>query len=436
MAVVLGAVAVFLYVRLGDTLAEQLDDTLVGRSAAIAASVRADGDVAEDQLAPGDDEGLAQLLRPSGVVVASRPANLGALLTLEELAEARSGAIFLGRPSLPVLDDEPARIHAAPVDGLVLVVGASLEDREEALEGLLAELLVAIPLALVLASAAGYALAASALRPVEAMRRRAAAISSDRLEERLPLPASRDEIARLGETLNAMLDRLEAGIARERRFVADASHELRTPLALLRTELELALRRPRSPEELEAALRSAADEADRLTRLAEDLLVLARLEEGKLPLRIERIAAGELLGAVARRFGVRADGEDRAVEVDAAAAVNLLGDRLRLEQALGNLVDNALRHGTGTVRLEADRRDGVVELRIRDEGRGFPPEFLPRAFDRFARADEARSSGASGLGLAIVEAITRAHGGTVRAANGSGAGALVVLAIPARGQMP
>jgi two-component system, OmpR family, sensor kinase len=272
------------------------------------------------------------------------------------------------------------------------------------------------------------------------MRRRAAAISSDRLEERLPLPTSRDEIARLGETLNAMLDRLESGMARERRFVADASHELRTPLALLRTELELALRRPRLPEELEAALRSAADEADRLTRLAEDLLVLARLDEGRLPLRVEQIDAGELLGTVARRFEARAAGEDRAVEVDAEAAVNVLGDRLRLEQALGNLVDNALRHGSGRVRLEAGRSDGLAELRVRDEGRGFAPEFLPRAFDRFARADEARSSGASGLGLAIVDAVARAHGGTARAANGSSAGAVVVLAIPAvsddRGQTP
>jgi signal transduction histidine kinase len=265
------------------------------------------------------------------------------------------------------------------------------------------------------------------------MRRRAAEISTERPGRRLPLPRARDEIHRLGETLNAMLARLEAGLARERRFVADASHELRTPLALLRTELELALRRPRSPRDLEDALRSAAEEVDRLSSLAEDLLVLARTDEGGLPVSRSPIEVRALLDAVARRFEARAAGEGRALEVAGAAEMPLAGDRLRLEQALGNLVDNALRHGDGTVRLEARARNGRVELRVGDEGAGFPPDFLPRAFERFTQADEARGRGAAGLGLAIVEAVARAHGGTAQAANRSGAGAVVWLTLPADG---
>jgi two-component system OmpR family sensor kinase len=430
MALVLGAVAVFLYVRLGKTLADQLDDSLVARSTAIAPVVRDRGGV-DQQLTSGDDEGFAQLLRPDGsIAAASGPVGSTPLLGRAELERAANDSFFLRREALPGLDDEPYRLFAAPAGDFVLVVGASLEDREEALDGLLTELVVAIPLALLAASAAGYALASAALRPVEAMRRRAAEISSDRLAQRLPLPAARDEIARLGETLNDMLARLEAGLERERRFVADASHELRTPLSLLRTELELALRRPRSRAQLEAALRSAADEAERLSRLAEDLLVLARADEGRLPLRIEQVASGELLEAVARRFAARAADEGRSLEVTGSPEVQSLGDRLRLEQALGNLVDNALRHGAGTVRLEAERADGLVEFRVSDEGPGFPAEFLPRAFDRFARADEARSGAASGLGLAIVEAVARAHGGTARAVNGSRSGAVVILALP------
>jgi signal transduction histidine kinase len=221
-----------------------------------------------------------------------------------------------------------------------------------------------------------------------------------------------------------MLGRLEAGLERERGFVADASHELRTPLALLQAELELALRRPRSREELEQALRSAAGETDRLVRLAEDLLVLARSDQGRLAIRREPLPADELLAGVAGRFG-------GGVAVVPPRGVELVGDRDRLEQALGNLVDNALRHGGGSATLSAVVQDGTVELHVRDEGAGFPPEFLPRAFERFSRPDDARSGGGAGLGLAIARAIAEAHGGSAGAANAGARGADVWLALPA-----
>src|SRR5207237_2580464 len=143
-------------------------------------------------------------------------------------------------------------------------------------------------IALLLASLGGDLLAGAALKPIEAMRRRAAEISSASLDERLPVPTSRDEVSRLGETLNAMLSRIEGGLARERRFVADASHQLRTPLALLKTELELALSKARSADELRDALRSGADSTEQLARLAENLLLLAHAEEGRVPLQTEQ----------------------------------------------------------------------------------------------------------------------------------------------------
>ena len=160
--------------------------------------------------------------------------------------------------------------------------------RDESLERLRRELLLGSPLALLLATIAGYLLAGAALRPVEAMRRKASAISAQTPGSRLPVPSARDEVSRLAETLNDMLERLETAFEHERRFVADASHELRTPLALLRTELELALRHPRSREELEDALRSAAEETERLTALAADLLLIARADQGAVPINPAR----------------------------------------------------------------------------------------------------------------------------------------------------
>src|SRR6266516_5594426 len=193
-----------------------------------------------------------------------------------------------------------------------------------------------------------------------------------------------------------MLSRIEDGLARERRFVADASHELRTPLTLLKTELELALRRARSPEELEDAIRSAAESTDRLSRLADDLLLLARAEHGRVPLKPERIDAVDAVEAVARSFAARAEAERRPVVVDHPDPIVLTADRLRLEQALRNLVDNAFRHGRGRITLAARAKDGFAELHVLDEGAGFPEAFVDRAFERFSRAD-GRAGEGSGL---------------------------------------
>ncbi|MGZ4354577.1 MAG: sensor histidine kinase, partial [Gaiellaceae bacterium] len=313
------------------------------------------------------------------------------------------------------------RVLAAPAaGGGAVAVAEPLHPTDEALGHLLTELAISVPFALLLASLAGYLLAASALRPVEAMRRRAREISAETPGRRLPVPARDDEIARLGTTLNEMLARIEAAVEHERRFVADASHELRTPLALLKTELELALRRPRSNEELEIALRSAAVETDRLTRIAEDLLLLARSQDGRVPLQRTSVEVAELLGEVAGRFAARAREAGREIAVENVDGLRVEGDPLRLEQALDNLVDNALHHGAGTVRLSARAEGDRVELHVHDDGGGFPPEFLDRAFERFSRADDARGRGGSGLGLAIVELIAAAHGGKAGAANTSG----------------
>src|SRR5439155_5243835 len=215
------------------------------------------------------------------------------------------------------------------------------------------------------------------------MRRSAAAISAHTNGERLPLGKTSDELQQLDRTLNQMLDRLEHALERERGFVADAGHELRTPLALLRTELELALRHGETIDELRDAIRSATEESDRLAQLAEDLLLVAQTDQGTLPLKRETLPASELLKTTAARYRWRADDASLQFETDAPPDLILNGDRIRLEQALGNLVDNAIRHANHTVKLSARTNDGTVELHVHDDGAGFPTSFIDHAFERF-----------------------------------------------------
>ncbi|MEA2244234.1 MAG: hypothetical protein QOD24_3790, partial [Solirubrobacteraceae bacterium] len=248
---------------------------------------------------------------------------------------------------------------------------------------------------------------------------------------RLPLPNAEDEIHRLGVTLNLMLERIETARGRERAFVSDASHELRTPLAILKAEVEVALRTDNPPEALRAALRVAGEEADRLTQLADDLLLVARSDAGRIDLEFQPVAAAELLEHVARRFSIRARERDRELVVESQAGLSVAADGQRLEQALSNLVDNAFRHGVGTITLRADAANGSVELHVIDGGPGFPAEFVPHAFERFSRADNGRTGGGSGLGLSIVELIATAHGGRAGVGNRSdGPGADAWLRLP------
>ena len=311
----------------------------------------------------------------------------------------------------------------------LLVVGTSAEDRAEALRSLRTTLLLALPAALALATLLGYLAVGSGLRSVEAMRARAAAITGDQPGARLPVPSTGDELQALAETLNAMLGRLDDALAREQAFVADAAHELRTPIALMRAELDLALEAPASEAELRETLTVISAETDRLAQLAGDLLLLASAAGGAPSLRREAVAADEALGAVARRFAVRARAEGRDLRAVPAPGVVLDADRVRVEQALAGLVDNALRHGAGDVRLTAVPVGDAVELAVGDGGPGIDPALRPRAFARFASGADDRAG--AGLGLAIVAAIAEAHGGAAGARDRAGGGAEVWLRVPA-----
>ena len=434
MAVVLVIASLVLYGHLASSLDGTLNQSLRSRASDVAVLVKqANTGLRSTRQNSKDEAGtsFAQVLDGRGRVFDHTP-GLGSapLLSPSQLTRARTRTIVVSRASS---GGDPVRLLATPVGAhnqrLVVVVGTSLGLRNDALSSLRNELLVGGPIALILVSLFGYLVAGAALRPVERMRTRANAISDRDLSERLPVPNTHDEIARLGETLNDMLDRIEAGIKRERGFLADASHELRTPVTLLRAEVELALEAPRTNAELLTTLRSIREEADRLSQLAEDLLLLNRIDGGVLPLAKQPVSLDELFAGAATRFSRRASETGRQIETN-SHALTVNADRPRLEQALANLVDNALRYGSGTIRIGATNEDSHVEIHVTDEGRGLPPTFAPGAFDRFSRADDARSSNGAGLGLAIVKAIAEAHGGTARADNRRDAGADICISIP------
>ena len=424
MAIVLAAVGLFVYLRVASDLDRTFDKDLRSRGQALSALVQGGGSVR----GTGTADTFAEVVTPGGRVVDATP-DLGnqLLLSRPDLARATRAASFFDLSRIPG-QDESGRMLALPLQDRVLVVGATLEHRNDTLTSLQAAFLIGGPIALLLMSIGGYLLAGAALRPIESMRRRAAEISASSLHERLPVPPPDDEVSRLGRTLNEMLARLEDGLERERRFVADASHELRTPLATLRAELELALRRSRTTQEFENSIRSAAEETDRLSRIADDLLILARAEQGTLALRPEPTDLVDVVETVRDRFGARAELEGRALTVEADEAPVARVDRLRVEQALGNLVDNAFEHGRGRITITAGQSNSSAELHVLDEGPGLPPEFRDQAFKAFTRA--APSGNGSGLGLAIVETIARAHDGTAGAKVRPVGGADVWIRLP------
>jgi two-component system OmpR family sensor kinase len=424
MIVLFGGLALLLHERFAASLDQGIDRSLRTHSGDLATLISR-----ERGLPPLPESGgaFAQIVDPlSGRVLDATPGHARPSLNRDELRRAIGGA--------PVTNQtRDARLLAGRIDRrppVVLVVGSSLSERNRALTTLSELLFIGGPVMLVLTCIAGYGLAARALAPVERMRRRAARISGAPEGERLPVPEADDELHRLGETLNAMLSRLEDALASERALVANAGHELRTPLTILKLELELALAADSPPHDLETRLHSAAEEVDRLAKLAEDLLIIARADQGQLPLERRNVDLQHLLETVARRFQPAALQAGREISVQNSGGIAVEADPARLEQALTNMVSNALRHGDGRVLLLAKQTGGSIELHVLDEGEGFDPSFLPRTFERFSRADPARSRGGAGLGLSIVRVIAEAHGGRAEVRNRAAGGADVWVELP------
>jgi signal transduction histidine kinase len=397
-------------------------------------------------LAGGDDDTVAQVLDAKGRVVRASPA-LGDTreLLLADPAPGRSATVHLPGST----DSEEYRAVATAVGsgGGTLILASSLEEVERAVSVVTGLLVVGLPLLLVLVAAVTWWVVGRALRPVEAIRATAAAVSPDDPGRRVPEPATRDEVARLAATMNGMLDRLESAQARQRRFVADASHELRSPVATLRQHAEVALAHPGSSDDGDLADTVLA-EALRLQHLIDDLLLLARADADGLVLRRRPVDLDDLVLDEVRRLRSTTD-----LEVDAAgvSAGGVDGDAAALARVVRNVVDNAARHAARRVRLTLTATGeaagdvggdgggggggaGAVVLAVEDDGPGIPEAERARVFERFVRLDDARArdGGGSGLGLAIVAEVVAAHGGTVAIADAGLGGARVEVRLPAR----
>lgn len=422
---------------------DTIDATLDARAAPLVGAVRdARGEVDEVALAAAvvsDPASLAHVVDADGQVVASslgRPDAAEAALprsSLGPLDRRRTFEVSIDRPEL-----EETRVLAVPVDGpdgtWVVVVGSSMEITEHA-QGVRNGLLIAGVIAVIVTAAGAWVLAHTALRPVERMRRAAAAITAGDDDTEIAVPGRDNELSGLAETFNDLLGRMRAALTRERRLVADASHELRTPLAVLRTELELAARPGRSADELREAVDNAHAEATRMGRLADDLLLLARSENGAVVVQLDECDVTEILERSLAAFALRSVGAEVDLRGEYERPLLATCDPSRLRQAVDNLLDNALTHtpAGGKVVVGAAEDQGVVRIIVVDDGPGFPPDFLPQAFVAFQRSDPARhrDGGGAGLGLAIVQMIAVAHGGEVTAANRPGGrGAFVSIAIP------
>jgi signal transduction histidine kinase len=385
MAVVLAGLAVFLYARLGTDLQNNIDLGLRARAGAIAAALR-DRDPAPVSAAPSvidPDESFAQVLDTSATIVAPSRPGIEPLLSAPQLRGVTAATFFT--TDVPGIGD-PSRLLAVPVEvhgqHLVVVVGTNLGDKRDALRRLLLLLALGIPAAILLASGIGWVVAGAALRP------------------------------------------LDAALAAERRFIDEASHDLRTPVGVLKAELDLALMRPRSKEELEQTLRAAAGQTDQLVRLTEDLLVHARTRRGPMRVHREPVALPQFCAESAAPF--RTAG--RAVAVAAGDEVVSV-DPVLLRQAVRNLLENAFAHGGGVdVTLAATRRDSRVVVSVSDAGPGLPK----RLHGRLTRAE----TGAGGLGLSIVAAVAEGHGGAAVADATPAGGARVTIDVPDGGGHP
>jgi two-component system OmpR family sensor kinase len=396
-------------------------------------------------LFPPETQYIVQVFNQRGRLIESnQAAGTAPLLTLTQVHRAAQGSL-----ALTVLGRKADRIRlvAAPTSSnspRVVLVGASLDTVDRSVATVRRDLLLG-GFIIVLATLFGtYLLAASALLPVERLRRQVEELSALDSEVAVEVPKPKDEIAALAKTMNSLLGRLHRALVRQRSFVADAGHELRTPFAILRTELELAARPGRTRAELEEAIERASFETVRLSRLAEDLLFLARGDEVAAPMDLTRTVLRDVLVRAADLSHHRAAQAKVALVVNASADLEVTMDAGRIRQAIDNLLDNALRYAPleSEITIVADISDGVngreVYISVADRGPGFSPEFLPHAFERFRRPDDgrARTEGGAGLGLAVVASIAASHGGAAVAENRVGGGAIVTVTFPSNETAP
>lgn len=376
---------------------------------------------------------LVQILDRTGGLRASNAASAALPSSADALNSVRSGTATW---QTLTLNGESYRLYTAPIQDNEQLLGAlqiaqSLVTVDTTLQALLFVLALIVPLTPGFASVGGMWFARRALAPIDQITRTAQQISANALSQRLNLSLPDDEVGRLARTFDAMLMRLDDAFRREREFTANASHELRTPLTVMRSEIDVALQRPRNPSEYQRVLSELGTDVEQLTEVAEDLLLLARADAQQLALRRESLNAAELLHAVCDQFEPLAASKHITLAVEADPALVCCGDEQKLLRVLSNLVDNALKFSSNGTRvtLSAERVDERVHLRVNDQGLGIAPDALLHIFDRFYRGSAGRTSG-TGLGLAIVRALVAVQGGSITVDSVVGQGTTFTIRLP------
>jgi signal transduction histidine kinase len=408
MTVVLVAAGGFVFWRVSYALDRQVDQDLAAYQHVVQRAV------ADGASPPSDTPGQSyQVYAADGHLLTgnSRATRLVDTATVTTVAAGTTTRIDVGH-LLPAAA-HPYRVVTArvqtPHGPVVVATAISRHKHDEALRELLLQLTIAGLATLLAASFVGYRTARAALNPVERYRR---AAEDSHGAPTLPVdPGKDDEVTRLGHTFNALLDRIAQANERERQFLADASHELRSPLALMRTELEVAALRSRGDPDTATTLDSLRGQVERLISLSNSLLDLEELRAADAAAP-EQVDLDPLVAAVTDRYQPEAAAQGRRIQAPTPTGYVVSGQPHWLEVALGNLVSNALRYGTGTVTIATEQAAGKLRLTVTDEGPGFPVEFVTKAFDRFSRAEPSRTSGGTGLGLSIVQAVAEAHHGT------------------------
>ncbi len=426
------------------SLREQLDHDLledVERVEGVLEST-ADGMVTLESVHHGEDEPnterFVEVWSPEGTLLYRSP-TLQAMTLGGPPRAATEGS---GEPSpftVRLADGSRLRmtrsIHTVDGRRVLMRVAHSEQGLWQEMEEFVSVLLLALPLALVLAGFSGYALARKALAPIDAMAHTAERISAERLNERLPIENPEDELGHLARGFNATLARLEAAFAQLRRFTADASHELRTPLTAIRSVGEVALQTPKSVTEYRDVIGSMLEETDRLTRLVDSLLMLSRADVGQVHVQRTDIALLGLAQEASSLVEVLAEEKRQRISVQGDSTLVVSGDRLILRQALINLIDNAIKYSPTDAEIRVHvqpGKDSQVIVEVIDKGPGVSQEEQSRIFDRFYRVDKARSRewGGAGLGLAIARWAVEVHGGQITVESAEGEGSTFRITLP------
>ena len=316
----------------------------------------------------------------------------------------------------------------------VVRVGMSLENMHQTKQRFLLIMAGLLPLTLLLSGGGGWLLAGRALRPIDSMTRSANKISAEHLNQRLAVSGSDDELDRLARTINDMLDRIDGTLQEMRRFSADASHELQTPLTILKGEIEVALLKQRAPSEYEQVLHSCLEEIDRINKLVEGLLLLARADAGALKLDLQPVEMAQLTHRLCSQMQPLALHYEVSLRHELLNSVIVDGDELQLQRMVMNLIDNGIKYSSagGKVAVSVEKDSNHAVIRVKDSGPGFSAEEAEKIFDRFHRAPQARQqhSKGSGLGLSIARSIALAHGGDISAESVPGSSSTFTVSLP------